>query len=330
MSHKTDTTASRHRPGTKISSRAFPKSSPRSATERPHHDITPSLHRQRRRPPGRHRDGPGARFAVLHPRHRSWRCSTPRSSTSPCRRSATQPDSADEATLSWIISGYALAYGLALIPAGRIGDRIGHKWVFFVGLAGFTAGEPRGGPRARHRDADRRPRRAGPVGGIFFPPVTAFIQLMFPPRVRGQGVRDLRRRRSDVSTALGPMVGGLLIQGSATLTAGARSSSSTCRSEWSRVVAAFLLLPGREPSRKATLGDWTSSASCCWRAVSSPSCSAHPGPAGRLAAVDLPLDRGRRRADRALRALGALGARGAATSRWCRRTCSRTRRSPAA
>ena len=30
---------------------------------------------------------------------------------------------ASEATLSWIISGYALAFGLALIPAGRIGDR---------------------------------------------------------------------------------------------------------------------------------------------------------------------------------------------------------------
>src|SRR4051812_31394075 len=40
---------------------------------------------------------------------------------------------ADESTLAWIISGYALAFGLVLIPAGRIGDRIGHKWVFFTG-----------------------------------------------------------------------------------------------------------------------------------------------------------------------------------------------------
>jgi len=45
---------------------------------------------------------------------------------------------ASEATLSWIISGYALAFGLALIPAGRLGDRYGHKWVFFTGLALFT------------------------------------------------------------------------------------------------------------------------------------------------------------------------------------------------
>ena len=32
---------------------------------------------------------------------------------------------ASESTLSWIISGYALAFGLMLIPAGRVGDRFG-------------------------------------------------------------------------------------------------------------------------------------------------------------------------------------------------------------
>lgn len=45
---------------------------------------------------------------------------------------------ASESTLSWIISGYALAFGLALIPAGRLGDRYGHKWVFVTGIALFT------------------------------------------------------------------------------------------------------------------------------------------------------------------------------------------------
>src|SRR5215469_2684859 len=45
---------------------------------------------------------------------------------------------ASNATLSWIVSGYALAFGLALIPAGRVGDRIGHKWVFIAGLSLFT------------------------------------------------------------------------------------------------------------------------------------------------------------------------------------------------
>lgn len=34
---------------------------------------------------------------------------------------------ASPATLEWVVSAYALAYGLALVPAGRAGDRFGHK-----------------------------------------------------------------------------------------------------------------------------------------------------------------------------------------------------------
>ena len=45
---------------------------------------------------------------------------------------------ASPATLEWIVSAYALAYGLALVPAGRAGDRFGHKPLFLIGLAIFT------------------------------------------------------------------------------------------------------------------------------------------------------------------------------------------------
>ena len=45
---------------------------------------------------------------------------------------------ASSASLEWIVAGYALAYGLALVPAGRAGDRFGHKWMFLIGLTVFT------------------------------------------------------------------------------------------------------------------------------------------------------------------------------------------------
>jgi MFS family permease len=51
---------------------------------------------------------------------------------------------ASNATLSWIVSGYALAFGLALIPAGRVGDRLGHKWVFIAGGGRTTSLSERG------------------------------------------------------------------------------------------------------------------------------------------------------------------------------------------
>jgi EmrB/QacA subfamily drug resistance transporter len=119
--------------------------------------------------------------------------------------------SASEATLSWIISGYALAFGLALIPAGRIGDRIGHKWVFFTGLALFTAASLACGLAEDQLHLIIARVVQGLAGGIFVPAVTAVIQLMFPPRFRGKAFA-IMGSVIGVSTALGPIVGGLIIE----------------------------------------------------------------------------------------------------------------------
>lgn len=118
---------------------------------------------------------------------------------------------ASEATLSWIISGYALAFGLALIPAGRIGDRYGHKWVFFTGLAVFTAASLACGLALDSTGLIVARVVQGLGGGIFFPAVTAFIQLLFPPMTRGKAF-GIMGAVIGVSSALGPIVGGLLIE----------------------------------------------------------------------------------------------------------------------
>jgi EmrB/QacA subfamily drug resistance transporter len=118
---------------------------------------------------------------------------------------------ASEATLTWIIAGYALAYGLALIPAGRFGDRFGHKWVFFAGLALFTVASLAAGLAQDETQLVVARAVQGLGGGIFFPPVTAFIQLLFPPAKRGVAFAVMGATIG-VSTALGPIVGGLLIQ----------------------------------------------------------------------------------------------------------------------
>jgi MFS family permease len=36
------------------------------------------------------------------------------------------------------VSGYALTFGLALVPAGRLGDRLGYKQMFLTGVTVFT------------------------------------------------------------------------------------------------------------------------------------------------------------------------------------------------
>ncbi|MBY6411485.1 MFS transporter [Rhodococcus sp. BP-252] len=118
---------------------------------------------------------------------------------------------ASEATLSWIISGYALAFGLALIPAGKVGDRIGHKWVFFTGLALFTLASLACGLAQNDIQLVLARVVQGLAGGIFVPAVTAFIQLLFPGPVRGKAFA-IMGAVIGVSTALGPIVGGLIIE----------------------------------------------------------------------------------------------------------------------
>jgi EmrB/QacA subfamily drug resistance transporter len=118
---------------------------------------------------------------------------------------------ASEATLSWIISGYALAYGLILIPAGRLGDRIGHKWVFAVGLTGFTLSSLACGLADDGTALVVARVAQGLFGGLFFPAVTALIQLMFAGRERGKAFAVMGAAIG-VSTALGPIIGGLLIE----------------------------------------------------------------------------------------------------------------------
>jgi EmrB/QacA subfamily drug resistance transporter len=160
--------------------------------------------------------------------------------------------SADEATLSWIISGYALAYGLVLIPAGRIGDRVGHKWVFIVGLTGFTLASLAAGLSHNAETLIVARVVQGLFGGIFFPPVTALIQLMFAPRVRGKAFA-IFGASIGFSTALGPLVGGLLIQWLGDTDGWRSIFFVNLPFGVIAVVAAILLLPGGAES-KATSG----------------------------------------------------------------------------
>jgi EmrB/QacA subfamily drug resistance transporter len=165
---------------------------------------------------------------------------------------------ASEATLAWIISGYALAFGLALIPAGRVGDRIGHKWVFFTGMVLFTIASL--ACALAQNDVQLIVARVvqGLAGGIFVPAVTAYIQLLFPGHARGKAFA-IQGAVLGISAALGPIIGGLLIETFGTENGWRFVFFVNLPIGILAAVLATILLPKRDASvPRSTLGlDWT-------------------------------------------------------------------------
>lgn len=163
---------------------------------------------------------------------------------------------ASEATLSWIISGYALAFGLALIPAGRLGDRLGHKWIFIAGLTLFTLASLSCGYAQNDLHLIVSRVVQGLACGIYVPAVTAFIQLLFAPSRRGRAFA-IMGSVIGVSTALGPLLGGLIIQAFGDENGWRLVFWVNLPIGVVTVIAAIILLPGR--SIAPTVGgrvDW--------------------------------------------------------------------------
>lgn len=117
---------------------------------------------------------------------------------------------AEKAVLEWIVAGYALAFAVLLIVGGRLGDRYGYRRVFLVGVALFTATSllcglaPSGEALAIGRVLQ------GATAALMVPQVMALVQVMYPPAQRYK-VFAVFGFLGGFSAALGPIVGGLLI-----------------------------------------------------------------------------------------------------------------------
>ncbi|MGH3206168.1 MAG: MFS transporter [Trebonia sp.] len=119
---------------------------------------------------------------------------------------------ASAASLEWVVSGYALAYGLALVPAGRAGDRFGHKPLFLVGLAIFTLASAACGLSQNQGEIVAARAVQGIGAGTFYPAIAATIQLSFTGARRSKAFGALGATIG-ASIALGPVLGGLIIAG---------------------------------------------------------------------------------------------------------------------
>lgn len=118
---------------------------------------------------------------------------------------------ASQSSIQWVLSGYALTFGVILVSAGRAGDILGRGGLFLAGVALFTASSIAAGfaPDATWLNIARFLQGLG--SGMLSPQGIGMIQQYFRGAERGRAFGYLGTAVG-FSVAIGPVLGGLLIQ----------------------------------------------------------------------------------------------------------------------
>jgi EmrB/QacA subfamily drug resistance transporter len=113
-------------------------------------------------------------------------------------------------TLQWVLSAYTAAFAIGLITSGRLGDLLGRRRLFLLGLTGFTLASLACGlaPAAGFLIGARVLQ--GLFGSVLIPQGMALVKIAFPPQ-------HLRRAFMPVgpimglATVAGPILAGWLL-----------------------------------------------------------------------------------------------------------------------
>ncbi|MBK5219016.1 MAG: MFS transporter [Thermoleophilia bacterium] len=120
-------------------------------------------------------------------------------------------DGASISNLSWVLNAYAIVFAALLVPAGRIADRVGRKRVFIAGLLLFSLASAlcAVSPSIPFLVAARVLQAAG--GAMMLPTTLGLILPAFPAQQRALAI-GIWSAVGGVAAALGPPLGGLLVQ----------------------------------------------------------------------------------------------------------------------
>jgi EmrB/QacA subfamily drug resistance transporter len=112
--------------------------------------------------------------------------------------------------LSWVLDGYFVVIAALLVPAGGLADRFGHRRIFLLGVAGFTAASLlcAAAPSLPLLIAFRVVQ--GVAAAMIAPSSLAIVLDSFPLERRAAGV-GLWGAAAAAAAAVGPTLGGALV-----------------------------------------------------------------------------------------------------------------------
>jgi EmrB/QacA subfamily drug resistance transporter len=117
---------------------------------------------------------------------------------------------AGPAQLQWIVSGYALAFGMVPIIGGRLGDDRGRRLMLQLGIAAFVVCSAVVGLAPNPTVLVVGRVLQGLAGGLLNPQVSGLVQQLFPRWERGRAF-GLIGTAVGVATATGPVLGGAIL-----------------------------------------------------------------------------------------------------------------------
>lgn len=118
--------------------------------------------------------------------------------------------SASATHLQVLVAGYALAYGLALVPAGRLGDIVSRRRMFLIGVALFTLSSAACAAAPEIVVLMIGRIMQGIAAGVLMPQVLGYVQVLFSGESRGRAF-GVYGAAVGVAAAIGPTVAGVIV-----------------------------------------------------------------------------------------------------------------------